>query len=117
MKVFLVVCDSHGRAPTGGAPTALFHWKRRASIEEFLAHLAMNSFNSMEPKWEADKRIPEKGEFERPLIRLVLHMRVKATLIQPADPLYPRQLENAFNHNRLPAIAAAGNLDLLQGRM
>jgi predicted Rossmann fold nucleotide-binding protein DprA/Smf involved in DNA uptake len=77
----------------------------------------MNSFNSKEPKWEADRRIPDKGEFGRPLIGLVLHMQVKATLIQPADPLYPRQLENAFDRNRLPAIAAAGNLDILQGRM
>src|SRR5881397_991454 len=33
----------------------------RAAIEEFLAHLAMNSFNSMEPKWEADKRDPGEG--------------------------------------------------------
>src|SRR5436309_2699822 len=81
-----------------------------SSMEEFLDHFVIHSFNSMEPKWEKDK-------FERPLIRFVIHMQVKVTLIQPADPFYPRRLENAFDHNRLPAIAAAGNLDLLQGRM
>src|SRR5437867_2686737 len=42
---------------------------------------------------------------------------MKVSLIEPMDSLYPSRLGNAFDHNRLPAIAAAGNLDLLQGRM